>query len=76
MKNTRYVKKSTTGGGWEVVKQGHARATAHGATKKAAVREARKAVRRDGGGEVRVVNRTGKITDADTVPPAKKRSAA
>jgi Uncharacterized protein conserved in bacteria (DUF2188) len=76
MANTRYVRKSSTRGGWDVVKEGHARATSHARTKRAAVREAAKAVRREGGGEVRVLNRTGKITDANTVRPRRKRAAA
>ena len=45
-RNTRYVRKSSTGSGWDVVKQGHVRATAHATTKRDAVREAAKAVRR------------------------------
>jgi hypothetical protein len=76
MANTRYVRRSSTKSGWDVVKEGHARATSHAATKRAAVREAAKAVRREGGGEVRVLNRTGKITDANTVRPRKGRTAA
>ena len=75
-RNTRYVRKRSNGGGWDVVKQGHVRATAHGTTKREAIRKAAKAVRREGGGEVRVVNRTGKITDADTIRPPRKRRAA
>jgi predicted RNase H-like HicB family nuclease len=38
MKNTRYVKKATSGRGWDVVREGHRRATAHGATKADAVK--------------------------------------
>jgi uncharacterized protein DUF2188 len=75
MNNTRYVRKGS-GGGWEILKEGHLRATAHGATKGAAVKAARSAVRREGGGEVLVMNRTGKVVEADTVARPKRRSAA
>jgi hypothetical protein len=66
-RSTRYVRKSSTGGGWDVVKDGDVRATAHAATKHEAVSKAAKLVRREGGGEVKTVNRTGKITSANTV---------
>lgn len=75
MANTRYVKQASNGG-WEVVKEGHRRATAHGATKTDAVKAARRLVRHEGGGEIRIMNRTGKVTDADSVPRSKRRSAA
>lgn len=74
-RSTRYVRKSSNGGGWDVVKEGHVRATAHARTKSEAVSAATKLVRRDGGGEVRIMNRTGKITDADTVAARRKPSA-
>jgi Uncharacterized protein conserved in bacteria (DUF2188) len=70
----RYVKQATDGG-WDVVKEGHRRATAHGATKRAAVKAARELVRQEGGGEVRVMNHTGKIVEADTIS-RRRRSAA
>jgi Uncharacterized protein conserved in bacteria (DUF2188) len=75
MANTRYVKQGNSGG-WDVVKEGHRRATAHGATKTDAVKAARKLIRHEGGGEIRIMNRTGKVTEADTIPRSKKRSAA
>ena len=53
MESNRYVQKATDGG-WDVVKEGHIRATAHGATKQAAVKAARKLVLQEGGGEVHV----------------------
>jgi len=74
MANTRYVKQADSGG-WDVVKEGHRRATAHGATKTDAVKVARNLIRHEGGGEVRVLNRTGKIVEADTIPRPKKRAA-
>lgn len=76
MKNTRYVKKATSGRGWDVVKEGHRRATAHGATKSDAVRTARELTRQEGGGEIRILNRTGKVVDASKVSRAGKRIAA
>jgi hypothetical protein len=75
MSNTRYVKQAGEGG-WDVVKEGHRRPTAHGATKAAAVRTARRLVRQEGGGEVLVMNRTGKVAEASRVARAPKRSAA
>ena len=76
MKNTRYVKKATSGKGWDVVKEGHRRATAHGATKADAVKTARELTRQEGGGEIRILNRTGKVVDASTVSRPRKRVAA
>lgn len=73
--NTRYVKQATDGG-WDVVKEGHRRATAHGATRSAAVKAARKLVSQDGGGEVYVLNRTGKVVDTSSVRSSRKRAAA
>ena len=75
MANNRYVKQARSGG-WDVVKEGHLRATAHGATKGAAVRTARELVRQEGGGEVLVLNRTGKIVETDTIKQPQKRAAA
>jgi hypothetical protein len=74
--STRYVKKAVEGRGWDVLKEGHRRATAHGATKADAIKEARDLVRGEGGGEVRVLNRTGKVVDARTVSRPRKRLAA
>jgi hypothetical protein len=76
MKNTRYVKKATSGRGWDVVREGHRRATAHGATKADAVKTARELIRREGGGEIRILNRTGKVVDASKVARPRKRAAA
>jgi hypothetical protein len=75
MDNTRYVKKAS-GAGWDVVKEGHRRATAHGATKADAVATARKLVRQEGGGEIRIMNRTGKVVDASKVSRPRKHAAA
>jgi Uncharacterized protein conserved in bacteria (DUF2188) len=76
MKNTRYVKKATSGRGWDVVKEGHRRATAHGSTKVDAVRTARELTRQESGGEIRILNRTGRVVDASKVSWPRKRIAA
>lgn len=73
--NDRYVVPNARKGGWDIVKEGHRRATGHAKTKQEAIAHARQAVRRDGGGELRIVNRSGKLTDSDTVPQAKRRAA-
>jgi hypothetical protein len=59
-----------------VVKEGHRRATAHGATKEDAVATARRLVRQEGGGEVVVLNRTGKVVDSSTVARPRRKAAA
>jgi hypothetical protein len=66
----------SSGRGWDVVKEGHRRATAHGATKDAAVATARRLVRQDGGGEVIVLNRTGKMVDSAIVARPRRKAAA
>ena len=75
MASRRYVKKASNGG-WDVVKDGHRRATAHGATKRDAVSAARSLVREEGGGEVQVMNHTGKIVEIKRVPAKRGRAAA
>lgn len=74
MGSTRYVKQGDDGG-WDVVKEGHRWPTAHSATKRGAVDAARELVRNEGGGEVRIMNRTGKIVEANTVPRPRRRAA-
>jgi hypothetical protein len=76
MKNTRYVKKAPSGRGWDVVREGHRRATAHGETKADAVETARELIRQEGGGEIRILNRTGKVVDASKVSRSRRRAAA
>lgn len=63
-------------GGWDVVKEGHRRASARAGSKDEAVRTARRLTRRDGGGEVQVINRSGKIANSDTVSRPKRRARA
>lgn len=76
MANTRYVKKKASGRGWDIVKEGHRRATAHGTTKAAAIETARKLVLEEGGGEVQILNRSGKVVDERIVRRPRGRLAA
>jgi hypothetical protein len=73
MATKRYVQPNESGG-WDVVKEGHSRATDHAQTQARAVARARQLARAEGGGEIRVMNRFGKVVDSDTVMP--RRSAA
>jgi len=67
--NDRYVQPHKSGG-WEVVKEGHKRASAREPTKKEAVDRGRGIVRGQGGGELRIKDREGKrILDTDTIAP-------
>jgi len=78
MANDRYVVPDGEGG-WDVVKEGHLRPTAHPTTKAKAIARARQLVGRDGGGEIWVMNEAGKITDSNTVAPredVRRRQAA
>ena len=63
----RYVVKSADGG-WDVVKEGHRRATAHMRDRAAAITRAKALTRRAGGGEVLVLGSTGKIAESERVP--------
>lgn len=56
-------------GGWDVKKPGSSRASAHTATQQEAVDRAREIVRNQGGGEVRIHGRDGRIRDSDTIAP-------
>jgi hypothetical protein len=67
----RYVVKGEAGG-WDVVKDGHVRATAHLKRKSDAVRRAKTLTRQAGGGEVVVLGRAGKIARSDLVPAGKR----
>ncbi len=66
MASNRYVRQNEAGD-WEVVKEGHRRATARANTKSKAVARARELTRRDGGGEIRVLGKGGKIASKNTV---------
>lgn len=63
----RYVVPNSERGGWDVVKEGHDRASAHTDTKKEAVDRARDIVGNLGGGEIRIADRHGTLIDSDTV---------
>lgn len=75
MGNTRYVRKAENGT-WEIRKEGHRRATARSRTKAGALETARSAVREEGGGEVLLMNRTGKVLETDRVKRPRRRAAA
>lgn len=62
----RYVKQNAQGS-WDVLKEGHRRSAIQASSRQAAVRRARDLVRREGGGEVRVMSEMGKIMDIRTV---------
>lgn len=57
------------GGGWAVKKPGSDRASAITRTQQEAERKAKTFVSNEGGGEVRIHGRDGRIRDSDTVPP-------
>lgn len=57
-------------GGWDVTKPGAGRASAHTKTQREAEQRAKQMVGKEGGGEVRIHGRDGRIRDSDTVPPA------
>lgn len=69
--NDRYVQRRETGD-WEVVKERHKRASAVTPTQKEAVDRARDIVRGQGGGELRIKDRTGQIRDSDTISPGRE----
>jgi hypothetical protein len=69
MKKTNYhVTKRN--GGWQYKKAGAKKATGIVDTQKEAEKLAKKIVKNQGGGEVRIHGRDGKIRDTDTVAPA------
>lgn len=54
-------------GDWDVVKEGHKRASAYAPPKAGAISRGRDIVRGQGGGELRITNKQGKLIDSDTV---------
>lgn len=56
-------------GGWDVRRPGASRASAHTDTQAQAIDRARQMLQNEGGGEVRIHGRDGRIRDSDTVPP-------
>lgn len=59
------------GTGWAVKKPGHPKPESRHRTQGAAEKRAKQQVRREGGGEVRIHGRDGRIRDSDTVPPGR-----
>jgi Uncharacterized protein conserved in bacteria (DUF2188) len=76
MIGNRYVQPSKQDGGWDIVKEGHRRATAHAATQEQAVTHARTLTRQEGGGEVRIRDRSGKISEMFVVQGAPARASS
>jgi hypothetical protein len=73
----RYVVPNKDRGGWDVVKEGHKRASRHEPTQEKAVASAKKIVRNLGGGEVRVQRKNRTFGDPTTVKgPKQKESRA
>ena len=66
--NSRHVVPSE-GGGWDVKKPGSDRASRHFETQKEAIDKGRQILKNDGGGELNIHGRDGKIRDKDTIPP-------
>lgn len=65
----RRIVQPRSDGQWEVVKPGADRASAVTDTQAAAIDRARDILGNDGGGELTIKGRNGRIRDSDTVPP-------
>lgn len=74
MATKRYVRQNAAGG-WDVLKEGHRRASVQAETQGKALAQARQMARRDGGGEIRVINSMGKVIASDTVPRQDRRTS-
>jgi hypothetical protein len=68
----RYVVPNSDRGGWDVKKERAGHASAHTDTKKEAVDRAREIVKNQGGGEIRIANREGRLIDSDSVNGPKR----
>jgi len=68
----RYVRQNADGG-WDVLKEGRRRTTVQAETESRALARARDIVRREGAGEVRVVNEMGKVLRSATVSARSSR---
>ncbi len=66
--NSRHVVPNS-GGGWDVRKPGADRASRHYDTQADAINGGRRILGNDGGGELRIHGRDGRIRDSDTVSP-------
>jgi hypothetical protein len=65
--NDRYVQPNKERGGWDVIKEGHARASVHTDTKAEAIDRAREIIKNEGGGELRIKNEQGRLIESNTV---------
>jgi hypothetical protein len=72
----RYVRQNRKGR-WEVLEEGQRRSLLQADTKKDALARARAIVKRSGGGEIRVVNKVGKVVNSSKIgrTAVKSRSA-
>lgn len=70
----RYVRENKSGG-WEVLREGDRRSAVLAPTKNKAVARARQIVRNEGGGEIRVVDRAGKVVASNKVSRPRKTGA-
>jgi len=71
MNKTNYHVMKHPNGGWQGKKEGGKKATFIADTKVEAEKKAKTIVNNQGGGEVKLHGKTGKILDSDTVKPAK-----
>ena len=69
MKKTNYHVMKHPDGGWQGKKEGSQKATFITETKKQAEQKAKAIVSNQGGGEVRLHGKEGRILDSDTVKP-------
>jgi hypothetical protein len=72
---TTYVRERRDGV-WEVVQEGHRRSHVRAESKAKAVARARSIVRQLGGGEVRVLNRSGKVVAKNGVGKRVRKKAS
>jgi hypothetical protein len=71
----RYVQPNAQRGGRDIVKEAHRRASGHAPTK--ASNGARRIIRNQGGGELRIKSEQGRLIDSDTISgPRHGESAA
>jgi uncharacterized protein DUF2188 len=66
--NRRMVSPNTERGGWDNQKAGGDRTSSHHDTQAQAIERAREMLKKEGGGELTIKGRDGRIRDSDTVP--------
>jgi hypothetical protein len=71
--NNRHVVPNPKGG-WDVKAPGAKRASTHAPTQAQAERRAKQIVSNQGGGEVRIHGKDGRIRDSDTVAPGRDQN--